>query len=198
MIEETHATTALSRRCILTGFAIALAALPVLPALASGGSGAKAFLSDIYRRYVGSSVQGISLDSVKTVRSYFTFGLASLIIEDRAANRGERPVLDGDPFIGSHDWDISNLAIGVKDTGPLKAIGTVTFMNSGKAEQVVLELLRSGNDWRIADVAWESGTLRALYRRHAASPFRASMVRRGCRPCARGWRSTPDWRDRQH
>ena len=41
-------------------------------------------------------------------------------------------------------------------------------MNSGKAEQVVLELLRSGNDWRIADVAWESGTLRALYRRHAA------------------------------
>jgi hypothetical protein len=36
-----------------------------------------------------------------------------------------------------------------------------------KAEQVVLELLRSGNDWRIADVAWESGTLRALYR-HAA------------------------------
>ena len=50
---------------------------------------------------------------------------------------------------------------------PFKAIGTVTFMNSGKAEQVVLELLRSGSDWRIADVAWESGTLRALYR-HAA------------------------------
>jgi len=169
MIEKAHARTALSRRCILTGFTIALAALPVLPALASGGSGAKAFLSDIYRRYVGSSAQGIPLNSVKTVRTYFTFGLASLIIEDRAAaaNRGEPPVLDGDPFIGSHDWDISKLAIDVKDTGPFKAIGTVTFMNSGKAEQVVLELLRSGNDWRIADVAWESGTLRALYR-HAA------------------------------
>ena len=104
------------------------------------------------------------------MRSYFTFGLASLIIEDRAAaaNRGEPPVLDGDPFIGSHDWDISNLAVDVKDTGAFKAIGTVTFMNSGKPEQVVLELLRSGNDWRIADVAWDSGTLRALYRRHAA------------------------------
>ena len=113
-----------SRRCILTGFTIA--ALPVLPALASGGSGAKAFLSDIYRCYVGSSAQGISLNSVKTVRSYFTFGLASLIIEDRAAaaNRGEPPVLDGDPFVGSHDWDITKLAIGVKDTGPFKAIGT--------------------------------------------------------------------------
>jgi hypothetical protein len=77
-------------------------------------------------------------------------------------------VLDGDPFIGIQDWDISNLAIEVKDTGAFKAIGTVTFMNSGKHEQVVLELLRSGNDWRVADVAWDSGTLRALYRRHAA------------------------------
>ena len=41
-------------------------------------------------------------------------------------------------------------------------------MNSGKPEEVVLELLRSGNNWRIADVTWESGTLRALHRRHAA------------------------------
>jgi hypothetical protein len=98
------------------------------------------------------------------VPSYFTFGLASLIIEDRsaAAKRGEAPVLDGDPFIGSQDWDISNLAIEVKETGAFKVIGTVTFMNSGKSEQVVLELLRFGNDLRIADVAWDSGTLRAL------------------------------------
>ena len=173
MIAEAHAKAALLRRGVLTGFAIALAAVPVLPTLAGSGSTAKAFLADIYQGYVGSSAgtaKGISLNSVKTVRSYFTFGLASLIIEDRAAaaNHGEPPVLDGDPFIGSHDWDISKLAIGVKDTGPFKATGTVTFMNSGKAEQVVLELLRSGNDWRIADVAWESGTLRALYRRHAA------------------------------
>ena len=173
MIAEAHSKAALSRRRILTGFAIALAVLPVPPAFAGGGSAAKAFLADIYQRYVGSSAstaKGISLNSVKTVRSYFTFGLASLIIEDRAsaANRGEPPVLDGDPFIGSQDWDISNLAIEVKDTRALKAIGTVTFMNSGKSEQVVLELLRFGNDWRIADVVWESGTLRALYRRHAA------------------------------
>jgi hypothetical protein len=163
----------LSRRCILIGFAIAIMAVPVPPALAGGGSAAKAFLSDIYQLYVGSSTgtaKGISLNSVRTVRSYFTFGLASLIIEDRvaAANRGEPPVLDGDPFIGSQDWDISNLAIEVKDTGAFKAVGTVTFMNSGKPAQVVLQLLRSGNDWRIADVAWDTGTLRALYRRHAA------------------------------
>jgi hypothetical protein len=164
---------AFSRRCILTGSAVALAAGSVPAALAGGGSAADVFLADLYQRYLGSSdgvAKGISPNSIKTVRSYFTFGLASLIIEDRAAaaNRGEPPVLDGDPFIGSQDWDISNLAIDVKDTGAFKAIGTVTFMNSGKPEEVVLELLRSGNNWRIADVTWESGTLRALYRRHAA------------------------------
>ena len=91
MIAVAHAKATLSRRCILTGFAIGLAVIPVLPALAGGGSAAKAFLADIYQRYVGSSAgtaKGISLNSVKTVRSYFTFGLASLIIEDRAA-RGQ-------------------------------------------------------------------------------------------------------------
>jgi hypothetical protein len=123
----------------------------------------KAFLADIYHHYVGSSAgtaKGISLNSVKTERSYFTFGFASLIIEARApaANRGEPPVLDADPFIVSEDWDISNLAIEVTDTGAFKAIGTIRFMNFGKPEQVVLELLRSGKDWRIADVTWESGT----------------------------------------
>jgi hypothetical protein len=179
MIAEARAKAALSRRGILTGFTVALAALPVLPALASRGSTAKAFLADIYQRYVGSSAgnaKGISLNSVMTVRSYFTFGLASLIIEDRsaAAKRGEAPVLDGDPFIGSQDWDISNLAIEVKEMGAFKAIGTVTFMNSGKSDKVVLELLRSGNDWRIADVAWDAT---AATRPATASQRSASMVK---------------------
>lgn len=163
---------ALWRRGILTGLAIALAIVSPLPAFAGGDSSAKVFLDSIYQQYVGSSTgaaKGIVLSNVKTVRGYFTVGLASLIIEDRAAaaKRGEPPVLEGDPFVGSQDWSISNLSIEVKDTGA-KAIGTVTFMNSGKPEKVVLELLRSGNDWRIADITWDSGTLRALYRRKAA------------------------------
>ena len=79
----------------------------------------------------------------------------------------EPPALDGDPFVGRQDWDISDLAIEVKETGAVKAIGTVTFMDSGKPQKVVLELLRSGNDWRIADIEWGSGSLRGLYRRRA-------------------------------
>ena len=101
---------------------------------------------------------------------WITNRLATLILEDRAsaAKRGEPPALDGDPFVGHQDWDISNLAVEVKDTGA-KAIGTVTFTNSGKQEKVVLELLRSGKDWRIADIQWDASSLRALYRKKAAA-----------------------------
>jgi Protein of unknown function (DUF3828) len=168
---------ALSRRCLLTGLTVAFA-FPVFPALArkkraGEGSGAKAFLNSIYQHYLGKSsgdAAGIALSNANSVRSYFTVGLASLILEDRAAaaKRGEPPVLNGDPFIGHQEWDISDLSIEVKDTGALKTTGVITFMNSGKPEKVVLELLRSGKEWRIADIQWDSGSLRGLYRRKAA------------------------------
>jgi hypothetical protein len=170
---------ALSRRHIATGFAIALAS-PVLPALARGRkkpadkeSAAKTFLSSIYEHYLGKSssdAAGVALTDAKLIRSYFTVGLASLILEDQAtaARRGEPPVLNGDPFVGHQEWDISNLSIEVKDTGAFKTSGIVTFTSSGKPEKIVLELLRSGKEWRIADIEWDSGTLRGLYRRKAA------------------------------
>src|SRR5260370_25448774 len=115
---KIFARTGLSRRRVVAGFAAALS-LPVLPAIAAKDSAAKAFLDSIYRRYVGSSAEaakGVPLAGAKTVRGYFTVGLASLIIDDRAtsARRGEPPALDGDPFAGRQAWDISNLAIEVK------------------------------------------------------------------------------------
>jgi hypothetical protein len=165
-----------SRRRVALGFA-AILAFPAVPAFAGGKRSAgerpaKKFLGSIYQRYLRKSsaaAAGIPLTDAQSVRSYFTFGLASLILEDRAAaaRQGESPVLDGDPFIGRPEWDISDLSIDVKDTGAPKTVGTVTFMNFGKPEKVVLELLRSGEEWRIADVEWDSGTLRDLYRRKA-------------------------------
>ena len=105
------------------------------------------------------------------MRNHFTTGLAELILDDRAAavKRGKPPALNGDPFIGRLEWDISDLSVDVKDTAGLKTVGTVSFLNFGKPEKVVLELLRSGNEWRIANVEWDSGTLRDLYRRKAAN-----------------------------
>ena len=165
-----------SRRRLALGFA-AILAFPAVPAFAgrkrfAGEQPAKKFLGSIYQRYLGKSSAagaGIPLTDVQSVRSYFTYGLASLILEDRAAatRRGESPVLDSDPFLGRPEWDISDLSIDVKDTDALKTVGTVTFMNFGKPEKVVLELLRSGEEWRIADVEWDSGRLRDLYRHKA-------------------------------
>jgi hypothetical protein len=174
---KMNSRASFSRRRLALGFAASLA-FPVVPAFAkekrpAGEPAAKKFLGSIYQHYLGKSsaaAAGIPLTDAQSVRSYFTAGLASLILEDRAAatKRGESPVFDGDPFVGRPEWDISDLSIDVKDTGAPKTVGTVTFMNFGKPERVVLELLRSGNEWRIADVEWDSGTLRGLYRRNAA------------------------------
>jgi hypothetical protein len=168
MTANAFGRVAISRRHVIAS----LTTLVPIPAL-SKEPAAKAFLDEIYRHYVGSSpsdTKGIALTNAKVVRAYFTVGLASLIIEDRTLGtiQGEPLVLDGDPFVGHRDWDISNLAIEVKQIGAFKATGTVTFTNDGKPEKVVLELQRSGNDWRIAEIEWASGSLRSAYRRKAA------------------------------
>jgi len=165
-----------SRRCLVYGFASMLA-FRAVPAFAGGKrhtvTGAAEFLGSIYRRYLGKSSaagSGLVLTNAQSVRGYFTAGLASLILEDRAAvtEQGESPALEGDPFVGRSEWDISGVSIDVKDTGAFKTVGTVTFLNFGKPEKVVLELLRVGNEWRVGDVMWASGTLRNVYRRKAA------------------------------
>ncbi len=144
----------------------AVLALSVVPTLAgtrhrAGEHSAKKFLGSIYQHYLGksSAAAGLPLTDAESVRNHFTTGLAELILDDRAAavKRGKPPALNGDPFIGRSEWDISDLSVDVKDTAGLKTVGTVSFLNFGKPEKVVLELLRSGNEWRIANAACAAG-----------------------------------------
>ena len=129
---------------------------------------AKSFLTAIYQSYLGNSqsAKGIALDDADAVRRYFSPGLASLILDDGSAARqpGNPIVLGNDPFVGRESWDIANLSVEVKETGA-KAIGTVSFTNFGQPEKVVLELLKVGADWRIAEIKWGPLTLRSIYRR---------------------------------
>lgn len=130
---------------------------------------AKSFLASIYQAYDGNSAQsakGIMLDDADAIRRYFSPGLASLILDDNLAARrpGNALVLGNDPFVGHESWDIKDLSVEVKETGA-KAIGTVSFINFGKPEKVVVELLRVGSDWRIAEIKWGPLTLRSIYRR---------------------------------
>lgn len=146
---------------------------------------AKTFLGSIYEAYIGNSAgtaKGVVLDSADSVRRYFSPGLASLIIEDNPGLRqpGEAFVTGSDPFVGRGSWDISNLSIEVKDSGPVKAVGTISFTNFGLPETVELELLKVGDDWRIAEIKWGSLTLRSLYRKkwRAALQLSSTTVKR--------------------
>ena len=157
----------MSRRAFAAGLVLLAMPAPLL-ARAAEPVTAKSFVEQIYSSYVGMAGQkGIPLDGPAVIRRYFTPGLASLILEDRAAadKRGEPPTLDGDAFVGHQEWDISGLSVDAKEAGG-KATATVSFTNFGKAEKVVLELLKVGTDWRIADIQWDdASTLRGLFRK---------------------------------
>lgn len=143
--------------------------------------GAKAFLNSIYDAYVNHSAgtaKGVVLNSADAVRRYFSPGLASLIIEDNPGLRepGEGFVTGSDPFVGRGSWDISNLSIEVKESGPLKATGTISFSNFGLPEKVEVELLKVGNDWRISEIKWGSLTLRSLYRKKWQAALQTNSI----------------------
>lgn len=159
-----------SRRRLAFALALVLAMPASLQARGAEPSASpKRFVQQIYASYVGNSAQhakGIQLDSASAVRRYFTPGLAYLILEDGAAAhaRGEPPSLDGDAFLGKQDWDIADLSVDVRESGA-RATAVVSFTDAGKAGKVVVELLKVGESWRIADIQWDSGTLRGLYRK---------------------------------
>src|SRR5258706_9629518 len=92
-----------SRRSLALGFVVVLA-FPVAPVFArrehrAREDAAKKFLGSIYQRYLGQSsaaATGVPLTDAQSVRSYFTYGLALLILDDRTAatERGESAVLE--------------------------------------------------------------------------------------------------------
>src|SRR5260370_34862652 len=105
-----------SRRSLALGFVVVLA-FPVAPVFAgrehrAGEDAAKKFLGSIYQRYLGKSsaaATGVPLTDAQSVRSYFTFALASLILEDHAAGpkQAKPPVLGPDRATGRPDCDLS-------------------------------------------------------------------------------------------
>ena len=124
---------------------------------------AKSFVEAIYSAYTGKNSNGLSLDSDAAVRRYFEPELAALIIKDRKAARGEVGKLDVDPFIDAQDWEIDVVDIAVREIAADKARATVAFKNAGKQRTVILDLVKLGAGWRIADIAWDrKATLRKI------------------------------------
>jgi hypothetical protein len=157
----------MGKMVMVAKFVAALAALFLLsvPFAHAADAGATAFVNGIYKNYQGTGMQalGVPLDSEATVRKYFEPSLAAMILKDRASAGEEVGALDGDPFIDAQDWEIKNLKVVVVDNGPGKAAATVTFTNFNEAKTIKLSLVNIGGAWKIADINWGRGTLRALF-----------------------------------
>jgi len=88
--------------------------------------------------------------------------------QENAAKHHEEGELGADPFIDAQDWDFKHFDVAIKDPAPGKVSATVTFVNFGKQETIVLELIAIKNDWRIYDITWprdgKPETLRGVFR----------------------------------
>jgi hypothetical protein len=154
-----------SRRLALIASAfLAVAALFAGPVAADDE--AQRFIASIYSQYGAPDTPGVMLDSRETLERYFTPDLAEMMDADAvAAEREDRPpALDGDPFVDAQEWDIKNVGIVVRDDAPDKATAIVSFFNQGEPKQVELTLVKLASGWRIDDIRWREGTLRALYK----------------------------------
>ena len=128
----------------------------------------KSFLDAIYAKYVGppAKAKGIRLDSRTALNRYFTPALAGLIDADNkaAAKKNEVPNLDGDPFVDAQDWQITDVSVMTSAVGPGKASGVAAFKNFGEPVTVGYNLVLLKDGWRIDDMHWASGDLRALFK----------------------------------
>jgi len=155
-----------ARRTVLLGAIFLMVGAAGAPALSLAEASPEAFLKSIYDRYIGDAKKalGVPLDSERTIRRYFTPALAALIIKDQreAAKRKEPPTLEGDPFVDAQEWEITAVDIAVSRAAADKALATVSFRNFGKPVTLRLELIQLKDGWKISDIQWSEGALRAL------------------------------------
>ena len=151
-----------TRRAII-GFVLA-AALGAAGASVAAEMSAKDFVTKIYSAYKGKDAQGAFGTAEEELMAVFEPSLAKLILKDgeEAEKKGEAPKLDGDPFVSAQDWDIESFDIDVKDAGKDKATATVSFKNIGMPTTVTLDLVKLAAGWRVNNIRWSDGSLRAL------------------------------------
>ena len=145
----------------LVAFALAIGAF-FLPAPASRAEDAtpQAFLESVYRTYEKTS-DGVDIDSREKAARYFVPAIADLIGKDteEAAKKKEIGRLDFDPFTGGQDWEPTKIAIKTEpgsSADAAKGEARFTFPGEKKETVVKLDLAKTAQGWRIADVRWDN------------------------------------------
>jgi Protein of unknown function (DUF3828) len=121
-------------------------------------AGAQAFLQSVYATYQKSD-KALDIGSEQKAARYFVPSLAKLIGQDvaQAAKRNEVGKLDFDPFIGGQDWAPTKIELKVAAGAAADgATGTARFTAPGEKQPsvVTLDLAKTANGWRIADIHW--------------------------------------------
>lgn len=131
------------------------------------GASPQAFLDQLYKVYRNShNGKGVDYSKPDVIRRYFAPPLAKAILKDQAdaKKKQEVPLLNGDPFIDAQDWEIADLNVEVRQADRRHATGTVTFTNAKEPRKVSLDLIKTGDGWRIAEIRAPSGSLKDLYK----------------------------------
>ena len=151
-------------RSVLLAFLVLIGCATGGVALAAEPS-AQDFLDAIHAAYKGKDAKGIELSRRGATARCFAPSLARLIEPMQERGRSGVPTLGSDPFIDAQDFEISAVAITVRQQGPDKAVGTVKFRNIDQNITVTLDLVKLKNGWRIDDIRTSNGSLRALFKK---------------------------------
>lgn len=124
------------------------------------------FLGELYSHYDGKGPgAGLDYSTHAVLERYFTPATMALIEADfaRAAAADEIPVLNGDPFVGSQEWDVTGLDIAIgKSAEPEKTMAMVRFDSYGQRSEFRLDLEKVNGAWKIADIDWGYDKLSAI------------------------------------
>ncbi|WP_374653866.1 DUF3828 domain-containing protein [Dongia sp.] len=153
---------------IAAAFVIAGCAAPGPGAVAEEGfASPQDLLNELYGHYADKPAgSGVDLGDEATIEKYFTPEMAAKIEADarQAAAAQEVPALNGDPFVDSQDWQVTDLAVAVaKSAEPDKTMAAITFRNYGEAKELKLSLAKTARGWQIADIDWGHDRLSKIF-----------------------------------
>lgn len=158
----------MTRRAAIAGLALlgGLVLAACQQSTAAESASPQEFLRELYDHYDGKGPgAGLDYSQKDVAERYFTPEMVAAIEADsaRAAAANEVPNLDGDPFVGSQDWDINGIDIAVgKSATPDSTMAKVRFQNYDQTNEFTLDLKQVNGAWRIADIDWGYGKLSAV------------------------------------
>lgn len=134
-----------------------LVIVSVFPALAAaGGNDPQIVLDEIYGQVAemcGGDGQGAAYDIEAIAKSYFTPTLAKKITSGLASGD-----LDYDVLVDGNDCKVTDLDLTIVGGGTTTAIARASFKNFGEDRVVDLQMVKSGNDWQVADIVYRHRT----------------------------------------